>query len=307
MEHKRNSGNHLSSDEATSLEYWRELCPNLSIGASDSVPVADLTNIDGWLDTLLSEGYVNEPGVLPVGHLQVLRESVALLDKRNIPHAFAFIYDEFWNLFRSLHPFLQKVLGADYKVLPDCWAWYVKPSNETAGWRPHRDRPATTFGPENIPHSVTVWLPLTDATPLNGCMYVIPAHWDSDLRSPPPPDDGDYSLAGQALQNVRALPAPAGSLLVWNQLLLHWGGRTSSRAQEPRCSVALQFQRGDIPSFEDPLIHPNKLLPFRARLGLIGHLIRGYSYFHTIKSPEIQCLAAALDWKYWRAGEACQA
>lgn len=294
----------LSAAEATDLHFWRALCPTLTVEGSAPVLPAALANADLWLERLREEGYVNDRDVIHPSSVGLLRAGIQTLVDRGIPPAFAFVYDEFWLVFRSLDPFLQSVLGPGYRVLPDCWAWYVKPSNEAAGWKPHRDRPGSSLDAQNTPNSLTVWLPLTDATPLNGCIHVIPAHWDEAIGDPVAAEPKEFRLANRKLQDVRALPAPAGSLLAWNQLVLHWGGRASPRAAGPRCSIALQFQRGDMAPLTTPLLDPHALLPFRSRLGLIGRLIRGYSYFQTVDTPEMKGLAAALDWRFWHEGSA---
>lgn len=290
--------NSLTANQAASMAFWRELCPSLPIEGNGGIPRAHLGMLDQLSRTLNEEGYVNEPGVLPQPLITRLAEGVRCLHERGIPPAFAFVYDDFWQVFRSLAPFLSATLGQDYRMLPDLWAWYVPPANEAAGWKPHRDRSVATVTADSRPTALTVWLPLTDATPLNGCMYVLPAHLDPGLQASIVPETGEYNFAGDVLQNIRALPAPAGSLLAWNQSLLHWGARASRLGSHPRCSIALQFQRGDLPPFEAPLLDPHTLPTFHERIGLIGHLIRVFSGF-LVLTPEMRCLGAALDWKFW--------
>lgn len=48
--------------------------------------------------------------------------------------AFAFVYDELWQAFRSLSEFLSHVLGPGYRALPDFWVWHVNPSDDAVGW-----------------------------------------------------------------------------------------------------------------------------------------------------------------------------
>lgn len=223
-----------------------------------------------------------------------------MLHEHGIPPPFAFVYDEFWQIFRSLEPFLSHVLGAGYRMLPDLWVWYVLPSNRASGWVPHRDRVVPTLQPDNTPNSLTVWLPLTAATPLNGCMYVLPAAYDPDLHNPGVSVGSKFHFTDENVQNIRALPAPAGSLLAWNQALVHWGGRASDLGTAPRCSIALQFQRGDVPALEDMLLDPHVLPSLEERVGLIGRLITVFSGFLSFP-PEVRVLATALEWKYWRA------
>src|SRR5262249_60237350 len=99
--------------------------------------------------------------------------------------------------------------------------------------------------------ALTAWVALTDATPLNGCIYLVPAHVDAGVRTIGPGRD-----VLRRPQDARAQPAPAGSLLVWNHGVLHWGVRSSRRAPPPRVAAALQVQRRDIASFARPLFDP---------------------------------------------------
>lgn len=69
-------------------------------------------------------------------------------------------------------------------MLPDFWAWNVDPVRGDAGWRPHRDRGRTTLLPDGGPKSITTWIALTRATPLNGCMHVVPARNDPTYNTP---------------------------------------------------------------------------------------------------------------------------
>ena len=288
----------FTSAEATSPVFWRELVPDLSIDGGGASPPLMRAEFDSLLPALHDEGYVNTPGVFAPAFVARLHEGIRVLHAHGIPPPFAFVYDEYWRIFQSLAPFLVAVLGENYRVLPDLWAWYVQPSNTSAGWTPHRDRPRSTLAADNRPNSLTVWLPLTDTTPLNGCIYVLPAHLDPDIRRPEATANNKFNFPSETLQNIRALPATAGSLLAWNQSLLHWGSRASRLGFAPRCSIALQFQRGELPPFEKPLLDPTALPPFHDRLGLIGQLIVGFSGFLSFQ-PEIRLLGNALRWKYW--------
>lgn len=287
----------FTAKEATSLEFWRELCPELTIEGGGTVPPARLPQPVTLFETLRFEGYVHEPDVLSPEWIGRLRHGIKTLHDRGIPPAFAFVYDEFWLIFRSLSPLLSEVLGADYRALPAFWAWYVEPTDAASGWTPHRDRPRAPLAADNTPESLSIWLPLTPATTLNGCMYIVPAQWDDNfkLRNW---DTVATALEGAQLQNIRALPAAPGDLLCWNQALFHWGGRASKMGTGPRCSISVEFQRGDTAPLATPLVHPQDLLPFRSRLGLVGRLFRTYAPFHRMRSPELVSLAAALEWKY---------
>jgi len=285
------------------MEFWLQLCPGFSIGSRPAAPASRLPDLGPLLAVLREEGYVQAPDVFVPADVARLQDGIRRLVGQGILPAFAFVYDEYWHIFQSLSAFLSAALGPGFQMLPDLWAWYVPPSNEAAGWQPHRDRSGAAIRPDNSPDSLTVWLPLTDATPLNGCMYVLPARHDPNLHAVTLPENGVFQLAGESLQNIRALPATAGSLLAWNQALLHWGGRASHLGAHPRCSIAAQFQRGDLPAFERPLLNPQAPPSFAERIGLIGHLICGFSGFLALPA-ELRVLAAALDWKHWRASAA---
>lgn len=286
----------LTLAEAADPVFWRSLCPDLTIEGSREPAPAALPDLEVLHGQLLGEGYVHEPDVLPPADVERLYACIRRLHQRGIPAAFVFIYDEAWDLFRSLAPFLRKVLGTDYRILPAFWAWHVEPTDAASGWRPHRDRP-NTLDPDNTPQSISIWLPLSHATPLNGCMYVLPIPRDPHFATRDWKSENLFS--GETLQNIRALPATPGSLLAWNQALLHWGGRASHLGKGPRCSISVEFQRGDRPELQSGLISPFEPLSFQRRLGMMGNLMRQYENFTKLSSPEMRLLAAGLEWKYY--------
>src|SRR5262249_5447257 len=155
---------------------------------------------------------------------------------------------EYWLLYHKLKHVLAHLLGADFKVRPDFWAWYLNPSKSESGWPPHRDGDPDGLLPDGRSKSLTIWIPLTDSTPLNGCMYVVPRDRDPTYNTFQR-DEWRHELA-----DVRALPAAAGSVLGWNTEVLHWGSHSAPRARQPRISVALEFQRADVPPFNQPLM-----------------------------------------------------
>jgi hypothetical protein len=281
----------LTTSSAQDLGFWRKICPYLKIEGGGSANGFELGNVDELLAALKFEGYVNVPGVLPEAVWSPLRDCVASLDQHEIPLAFAFVYDEFWFAFQGLAKFLEKVLGSGYRALPDFWVWYVRPTEGAAGWGPHRDRVQSTLDRDNSPHTLTVWLPFSEATPLNGCIYVVPAHLDE--RFSRRKWDGEGNIAVKDPQNIRALPATPGSLLAWNQGVLHWGGRASRLAKAPRASAAFEFQRGDKPPFNQPLLNPARTPPFQERLGLIGKQVLQYQHMYPL-APDVQRIAELL-------------
>lgn len=281
----------LGVREVERREFWHELCPHMSIeGSATSAPAA-VGDTGLLLSDLKREGYIQVPGAFTEECTAPIRDAVSTLSQRGIPLPFAFVYDELWRAFDGLSSFLSTVLGEDYRALPDFWVWYVQPNENASGWGPHRDRVQPTLDPDNSPHTLTVWIPFTDATPLNGCMYVLPAHHDP--RFVERRWDGEGNTVVQNPQDIRALPATAGSLLAWNQAVLHWGSRGSRLGTAPRISAAFEFQRGDRAPFNSPLLDPGRMPTFAERLGLIGKQVLQYRHMYPL-SDDVAAVATSL-------------
>ncbi|WP_446419797.1 methyltransferase domain-containing protein [Coleofasciculus sp.] len=279
-------------EQARNPNFWRSLNPELSV-SEDLLPesLAPFTvepeQMKKLLLTLKTDGYFQIDGILP--EADVLRMSAGVEKIRQVGWTppFVFVYDEFWQTFCRLSQILSTVLGQDYQQLPDFWAWYIDPNKTETGWRPHRDKSQNTLLPDGMPKSLTVWIPLSDATPLNGCMYILPAAFDPNYGR-------DFSVHEiDSIQDIRALPAPVGSVLCWNQAVLHWGGRSSERATHPRLSFAFEFQRGDVTPYNTPLLDPSKPPTFSQRLGLIGKQILQYKHIYPL-SEQLAELAVEL-------------
>ena len=289
----------LTAAQAENIAFWRELEPSLSIEGTNSPDAFALGDIPTLMEQLRFEGYVNLPGVLPEKLVAAMRNCVANLHARSIPLAFAFVYDEAWQVFQGLAAFIEAALGNGYRALPDFWVWHVVPSEGAHGWGPHRDRVQPTVDRNNMPASLTVWVPFTDATPLNGCIYMLPAHLDDRFKQRVWDGEGNNHVLQP--QNIRALPATAGSLLAWNQGVLHWGGRASRLATGPRSSAAFEFQRGDKAPLNRPLLDPKRMPAFAQRLGLVGKQVLQYKHMYPL-TTDIAAIAEALRSKFMPGG-----
>ncbi|WP_151638865.1 phytanoyl-CoA dioxygenase family protein [Noviherbaspirillum aerium] len=235
-----------AGDEA----FWRALNPDLHISAFPlAAKLAYASQVspqqaDQCTRRMLKDGYFETPPLISKAKAARLASVISDLVARGIAPVFAFIYDEFWQIACGTNPVLTSLLGNDYHLTPcDIWAWHIDASSNAAGWGPHRDLAAKeAMREDGRPRLVTVWAPLTDTTPLNACMYVLPVHCDPNI--PDALDRSPFSSLG-AVQGIRAVPAVAGSAIGWNMHVLHWGGRSSEWAQEPRISVALYFHSQD--------------------------------------------------------------
>jgi len=159
------------------------------------------------------------------------------------------------------------------------WTYYLIPRRGSAGWPPHIDG--------NGEQRVTIWIPLTDSTLENGCIYVIPRN----LAPPSLPadfrrwDSIKKSELNKVLQSCRALPARAGAILGWDHSLIHWGS-VSHGSTTTRISIAVEFLGAGVSPMdsERPLVEGSSLPAFPKRLYIIGKCILAYRKFEPLMS-----------------------
>jgi hypothetical protein len=278
--------------EISRPEFWRAHFPALSINrrlAGTNLPQIepDAARKDLWRARMGEEAYLQDASATLAELGPRLAEAVETCHRLDIPPAFIFLFDEAWECFFSLDPMLRFFLGDNYRVLPDFWTWRLDPRKADAGWRPHRDKGRAALRSDGGPASLTVWIPLTDAIPQNGCMYMLPANRDPVYGSE---NEGRWQID---VAKVRALPAKVGEFLCWNQAVLHWGGEASRFAPHPRMSMALEFQMGERAPFNTPLIEPFANLAFEIRLRLVGKQILQYKHMYPL-AARFEALARRL-------------
>lgn len=271
--------------EAFDIDRWRRVAPFASIegDADGDEDPARISDADAAREKrrLDSEGYFKLPQVFDPARIARMRRIVEAVRADGWPVAFAFVFDEFWSIARSpqVASFLESAVGEGYLQNTVVWAHWVSGERGMAGWSPHDDYRSSgdTF--------LSAWIPLSDATVENGCMFLLPAGPSRDISDAV---DSDRHLAPRvvraALQDVIALPADAGAMVGWRGDILHWGGANAGGA-EPRLSLALEFRsRGARAStFESPLIDPRAPLPpFRLRLFAITKALREYTKFEPL-------------------------
>lgn len=277
-------------------ETWVALAPSLHVCdhsfIRSRVPLHLTDDVLRYaVQRMLREGYFQLPPVdwdLPLPEMVGVVRLLASLDA---PPALAWHFDEFWMMFARLHRLLCALLGDRPVMLPEFWAWHVDPQKQEAGWRPHRDKGRESLRKDGSPKVVTLWLPLTDATPLNGCMYLVPADRDPTYGT------AEESQHRFSLTDIRALPAPAGAVLGWDQAVLHWGSHAADRRLAPRISIACEFQRRDVDPYNAPLLDARDPPDFVTRQVLIGRQMLRYQHM----------ARAGTDWQdcaEWMAGRA---
>lgn len=265
--------------QALEPAYWRALCPALTIEVS--APAAsqtiDAARIDAAFRQADRDGYFRLDAAYPTSLVGSMLHAVESLRGEGWHPAFAFVFDEFWSVCRApaLIDVITKLLGPGFRQTSKTWCHYVTAARGAHGWGPHMDDAAGR-------RKLTVWIPLTDATVENGCMYVVPKSCvPADLTERwPSLETVTKQEAAALLQGARALPARVGSIVGWDMGVLHWGS-TVQTAEIPRVSVSFDFISGaELPAEgERPLLPLNALPAFSERLISISRNILDYVRF----------------------------
>lgn len=260
------------------IEFWRKLFPRFHISSGqgyESIGNFRLKKevINQSYQDLIHDGYF-QCRVINPKELEFLADCVQVIHNRVGLALFALIYDEFWITLHRLSPLLKAMLGEKYWILPSFWVWFLDAKKDEGGWAPHRDYPQKAVNLDGSPNNLTFWIALTEATTLNGCIYVLPGSKDPNYPR------GKIPYKASNFKDVEALPAKAGSIIGWNGALLHWGSPIKKTSTNPRISFSFGFQRRDAPSMMPYLINPHKLPSFKQRLGLIGQQILGYGKYY---------------------------
>jgi hypothetical protein len=261
-------------DQMGQVAFWRKLFPRLTIGKPLKRPRAVTDDVDLAAQKVLNEGYGDGHDKALATMVKPLAAAVRQCVKLGIPPPFIFLFDQTWDCFHRRHALLSRVLGKDYRIVPDAWVWHVDPAADEAGWAPHRDLGRISLNPDGTPRTLQIWIPLVDATPLNGCMYVLPAHCDP-VYGKPNDMQFQFDIAG-----IRALPTKPGDFLFWNGAVIHWGAKSSRYGAHPRISMAVKHQRGDIAPFNEPLLAPGETADFKTRLVLVAKQLYQFRQRH---------------------------
>jgi hypothetical protein len=283
----------MRTNKLLEREYWHSRAPALHIGDKSIFEKITYLPFSPCEQTeiaalLHEEGYVQLTADWGVD-LGPMAETVRTLSSSNLSPVFAFLYDEFWYPFLKLHRIYNVLLGGRYFWLPAFWIWDVDPKRNESGWKPHRDMGRRSLFPDGSPKCLNTWIPLSPATPLNGCIYILPASHDPTYGT----EDELNWKSHLDYPSIRALPSKPGDFFIWNQAVLHWGGRTSPRATESRVSMAFECQRADVPAFKEPLIGPQEMPSFETRLKLIAKQVLQYQKWHALE-PDLAEFASTL-------------
>jgi hypothetical protein len=267
-----------------SPDYWTSLVPGSSISLTPPplpelpLPAGEAACVAGHVE---QHGYGALPVFFPDATLAPLNAIVDAVVAADWPPVFAFVFDALWSTVRGagVRAVLDRTLGAAARQVPHVWVHVVPAVAGARGWAPHKDGGFAARSPSRL----SIWIALTDASIDNGCMYVLPrshpaarvlsGNWHADAIS--------IAQAVELLSGARALPAAAGSALVWDFDLVHWSG-TRTGGGIARRSLSFEFIGADAEPAADE--HPviacgptDALPPFESRLRYIADGILQYS------------------------------
>ncbi|MEM7176656.1 MAG: phytanoyl-CoA dioxygenase family protein [Pseudomonadota bacterium] len=268
------------SDEP--LAYWEALNPKANI---TETPWQTPTEFEPWpVDVaqnmrveLGEEGYAVSPVSFDKAQVTPLIEIVLNVVRAGHRPAYALVYDEFYAFFSRIGQFLEQIFHARVLCVPDEFdVHYVPVSDRATGSKPHRDSIGAVnyLDSQGLPKLLNIWVPLTDATLQNSCIYVLPANHDPEYQNAVSGGLVHWQLDDPTIQSTRAVPADAGAILLWAPSLLHWGSRSSAKAAAPRISLACYFQSADAEKFHPTAIPMTGSLPFHARVALIDKVCK---------------------------------
>lgn len=254
------------------VEFWR------GFGAEDGLHVNDLERLPQSIcEASVSRRMLDERGYLQCGSradaelTRRVNRGLQRLKATGFAPAFIYVFDETWLVIEAQWRLLGAVLAVDGDADPS--EAVLEPSigahvlsRPSAACRdaegasseiqrhtpiggafslPHRDHSsADCFDDRGHPTLLSLWVPVTDVTAENGCMFVVPKEADALFGQPAhaqhlsPHRSLDWGGA------IALAPVAAGSTLAWHGSLVHWGGRCASYSEhEPRASLTAAVRR----------------------------------------------------------------
>jgi hypothetical protein len=269
------------------IQFWKELCPNLTITEVDRWATPPEIAIEDARDKIVNDGYFHIPfdsWDLPFDEMTRCIQKLKSLDMQPV---WCFIYDEFWLLTVKIDAHIKSILGENYHRLPEIWAWHIDPSKEERGWKIHREGGYYSVFDDGLPKTLTIWIPLTDATSENGCMCVVPIANDPNFYST---DESYYANWQEDFydDSKKILEAKSGDVLGWHPQILHWGKKSTNKNANPRISMSTEFvsnrilELNDTACFYDkeeyPWLDPFYIPDLTKKTELINKLVSRYQH-----------------------------
>lgn len=277
--------NSLKLEKLNSKTFWQDFaCPDFSIKIEDQQIESQQIQVNGldkYQNLFKLEGYAHLSQALDFDFTNFTK-LLNKMNKANLPAVFAFVYDEFWYFQARLATIVESFLGTGSHLMPTLWIWHVDPKKELEAlgkvdqelvtrslysgfYGPHRDKGKKSLYEDGRPKILSFWLPITEANPLNSCIYLVPANRDPTYNT-----NEDTSWLFKR-PDIRALPAKPGDVLFWNESVIHWGSRPApARDLEPRISIGFEYVCGEYSSKCNPIYKLNYIPSFKERLEIIA-------------------------------------
>jgi len=269
------------------IQFWKELCPNLTIAEVDRWATPPEIAIKDVRDKIVNDGYFHisfDSWNLPFDEMTRCIQKLKDIDMQPV---WCFVYDEFWLLTIKIDAYIKSILGENYHRLSEVWAWHIDPSKEERGWKIHREGGHYSAFDDGLPKTLTIWIPLTDATSENGCMCVVPIASDPNFYS----TDESYFANWQEDfydNSKKILEAKSGDVLGWHPQILHWGKKSINKNANPRISISMEFvsnrilELNDTAFFDDkeeyPWLDPFYIPDLTKKTELISKLVSRYQH-----------------------------
>jgi hypothetical protein len=256
------------SDDLLRPAFWSRVVPFLSASEVLDLGAVSRCKLDGRheatvVESMRRDGFFSVNSVLPPDRTERMRQGVETVRACFGHEVFSLMFDEFWRALAEMSDILERVVGPGCRAVPLPYVNYVPPGD--AGFGAHRDRHGDALTVDGLPNMVTAWVSLTEATPERACLSLLPASRDRNF-----PDQLERREVAD-LRDIRAVPVPSGSLVCFNQALLHWGTRNAAR--EPRVSFAFEIERDGIAGARKPAIDLSSRMSFSTRAGFVGATI----------------------------------
>ena len=268
--------------DISSIKFWEDFIPGMAITECPFLGCkGDLTDHAKSLDKtkyvkqMKQDGYVNLQGILPAERMEKMAQVILKLVENDLPPALCFVYDEFWQIYKDIAPVMSPIIGDNYMISLNRWAWHIPPDGSYAGFGPHRDMVGSRFPPlqaDGLPMITTAWIPLREVHAENACLYLLPQQCDPNI----PGNMIKLGVPFERLQDIKALPAKAGAIMSWNGNVMHWGGRASPWADEPRISIGVYLMRLKGATLSGVRTGISDPVTFDFRLGAIGAVLEHY-------------------------------
>ena len=266
-----------SDQDISKKEFWQNFFPKFNIekdtvfnGSPVSLTDKEQKEIP---ELMIREGYyrlAQKDLGISFAHCT---ELIKKLHDEGLDPVFAYMYDELWLLQAKVQSLYKLVLGEDCVMHPTFWAWLVSTDKETAGWGPHRDRDRSCLRADGSTRLITMWIPITEATPMNGCVYMVPAYKDRHYNTE------KEDIINFDFQDIRALLASPGDVYIWNHEVYHWGARAAYRpGGEPRISLSYEYAATDTAHIKSPILDPPRVPSYEERVKLVAMQILQYAH-----------------------------